>query len=116
MSRIVPVCVAAALAAVVLPAVGQPPAQPVSSGNTEPLVDRVRMALDKGLDFLRRQERGRGHWENDIIGFARPGGTTALTMLALLNCGLKPDDPVVQRGLEYLRKFEAVNTYVVGLQ
>ena len=36
--------------------------------------------------------------------------------MALLNCGVKADDPLVRRGLDYLRKVEPEFTYVVGLQ
>src|SRR5690349_14351056 len=73
-------------------------------GGPEPLVEQVRAAIDTGVRFLRKEERGRGHWENDFISAAKPGGSTSLALLALLNCGIKTDDPIIQRGLEYLRK------------
>src|SRR5689334_17470231 len=72
----------------------------------EPLVEQVRTAIDSGVRFLRKEERGRGHWDNDLISVKNPGGPSALALLALLNCGVKPDDPVIQRGLESLRKVE----------
>jgi hypothetical protein len=37
-------------------------------------------------------------------------------MLALLNAGVKPDDPIIERGLKYLRDIGPNDTYVVGLQ
>jgi hypothetical protein len=62
-------------------------------------------------------EQGTGHWEVD--GFqsqARHGGWTSLAILALLNSGVKPDDPVIARGLAWLRDVQPTYTYVVGLQ
>src|SRR5262249_54898684 len=37
-------------------------------------------------------------------------------LLALLNAGVKPADPVIKRGLEYLRTVQPQYTYVVSLQ
>src|SRR5205814_97418 len=54
--------------------------------------------------------------ETGLYAIPKPGGSTALALLALLNCGVKPDDPLIQRGLEYLRKVEPHDVYVVGLQ
>ena len=89
----------------------------------EPLVERVRAALDNGVRFLRTEQQPAGHWEHDrsgiLIGMSRPNGMTCLAMLALLNSGVRPDDPKVQRGLEYLRKIDfssSTDTYIVGLQ
>lgn len=81
----------------------------------EPLVDRVRTAIDRGVRYLRVQERGQGKWEGDGL-VDKPGGITALAMLALLNSGIPADDPMIRRGLTYLRTVEPRFTYVVGLQ
>src|SRR5262249_45093884 len=45
-----------------------------------------------------------------------PGGETALAMLALLNSGVPPSDPIIKRGLAYLRNLKPQHTYVVGIQ
>jgi hypothetical protein len=81
----------------------------------EPLVDQVRKAIEDGIRFLRQRE-DRGNWDNDVAGPTQPGGPSALAVLALLNSGVKPDDPVIQRGLKYLRTIQPSHTYVVGLQ
>src|SRR6266508_3213137 len=81
----------------------------------EPLVNRVRDAIDRGVQYLRDVERGNGHWETDGT-VARPGGFSSLAMLALLHSGVKPDDPLIERGLKYLRTVPPKDTYVVGLQ
>jgi Domain of unknown function (DUF4159) len=89
---------------------------PAADAKPEPLVDQVRAAMDNGVRFLKRTQRGR-NWENEVnIPTQMTGGTTSLVLLALLNCDVRPDDPVVQRGLEYLRAVEPQFTYVVGLQ
>src|SRR5262245_48732885 len=113
MSRFAKACLAPLAGLALLPAPG--PTADRQPGQ-EPLVEQVRTAIDTGARYLRKEERGRGHWENDFVSATKPGGTTSLALLALLNCGLKPDDPIIQRGLEYLRKIPPESTYVVGLQ
>jgi hypothetical protein len=83
----------------------------------EPLVEQVRKAIAGGVQFLRDQESGNGHWET-ISGISQrwQGGCTALVLLALLNSDVKPDDPVIERGLKFLRTVEPKDTYVVALQ
>jgi len=76
--------------------------------------DQVRKAIDKGVRYLKQQQqKGNGSWA-DWGSF--PGGVTALCTLALLNSGLGPDDPEVERALNWLRKQEPQTTYVVALQ
>jgi hypothetical protein len=83
----------------------------------EPLVQQVRKAIDAGVRFLRDQERGNGNWEAvDKASVAMPGGWTSLATLALLNAGVKPEDPIIERSLSYLRRLEPQHTYVVSLQ
>jgi hypothetical protein len=83
----------------------------------ELLVHRVRKAIDRGIQYLRDQEHGTGNWEGaDKTSVAWRGGWTSLAMLALLNAGVKHDDPIIDRGLKYLRQIEPSQTYVVALQ
>lgn len=83
----------------------------------EPLVQQVRKAIDAGVRYLRDQEKGNGNWEAvDKASVAMPGGWTSLAMLALLNAGIKAEDPIIERGLKYLRQIEPQHTYVVSLQ
>jgi hypothetical protein len=97
----------------VLPVNARPPA----GAGREPLVERVRVALENGVRFLRNDQRNGGEWENSAIGNMRgPGGGTCLALLALLNSGVKPDDPVIRAGLAATRKRDPADTYVVGLQ
>jgi hypothetical protein len=89
---------------------------PAPAQKEEPLVNQVRDAIQSGIQFLRDVERGTGRWETGGDAVQAPGGTTSLAMLALLNSGIKPNDPMIERGLGYLRTVEPERTYVVGLQ
>jgi Domain of unknown function (DUF4159) len=80
------------------------------------LVDQVRDAISRGVQYLRDQERGKGDWELDTVTTNFPGGESSLALLALLNSGVDPEDPIIDRGLQYLRTVELQHTYVVGLQ
>ena len=73
----------------------------------------VNNAIDRGVAFLRRQQKG-GRWPT----FANyPGGVTALSTLALLNAGVPPDDPAIRSALAQLRKLgEPTKTYTTALQ
>lgn len=116
MSRfLLPVCLAVPL--VLLLAVPAP-AQPARPGKVEEeLVEKVRKAIDQGVRFLKKQQSPQGTWEGVVIGLLADmdGGQTALATLALLNCGVKPDDPAVSKALDYLTKLPPKKTYVVGL-
>ncbi len=86
----------------------------------EPLVQKVRASLDKGVGYLKNaqvnQGSGKWNWENDTLALLQEGGPSSLTMLALLTAGVPLDDPVVKRGLPFIRSLEPKHTYVVGLQ
>jgi hypothetical protein len=66
--------------------------------------EQVRTAIDKGVKFLKSQqkvsERGEGYWSEHA---GEPGGLTALCTLSLINAGVPVDDVVIQRALRYLR-------------
>jgi RNA polymerase sigma factor (sigma-70 family) len=79
-------------------------------------VDQVRDTIDRGVKFLREQGKKSGNWEVDTISTAWPGGETSLALLALLSCGVDPNDPLIGQGLHYLRTIDPQHTYVVGLQ
>src|SRR5262249_53726753 len=90
---------------------------PAAEKQKELLVDQVRDATKRGVQYLRDREHGAGNWEaadNTMIGVR--GGWTALCMLALLNAGVRPDDPIIERTIHYLRQVDPTQTYVVALQ
>jgi hypothetical protein len=108
--RYVPLILLAVTAAAV-------PAPPGASRPKEELADRVRVAIERGVQFLKDKEGNKGYWEDvDMDAAPWKGGWSSLALLALLNSGVPPDAPVIQRGLEKLRTIEPEKTYVVGLQ
>ncbi|MFO0791907.1 MAG: DUF4159 domain-containing protein [Pirellulales bacterium] len=74
---------------------------------------QVISSIDRGVAYLKRDQGPRGRWD-ELPGY--DGGVTALCTLALLNSGVPVDDPVVRRGLEYLRGLNLDKTYTVSLQ
>lgn len=80
--------------------------------------ERVNRAIDRAMDYLRRNQRG-GNWEGQaglgLLGMYE-GGHTALATLALLEAGEDPSSRTIQQALEFLRKLPPRTTYVVALQ
>jgi hypothetical protein len=84
----------------------------------EELVDQVKKSIDHAVRYLRNRQHN-GNWEGtDLIAGMNftQGGSTCLAMLALLNAGVPPTDPLIQSGLNWLRNLPQQGTYVVGLQ
>jgi RNA polymerase sigma factor (sigma-70 family) len=80
-----------------------------------PLADPVQTAIAKGAEYLKSIER-EGSWDHHYPGGGYPGGLTSLALLALLESGVKADDPVAAKGLAFLRTVQAKETYVLVLQ
>jgi len=79
---------------------------------------KVRSAIQRGVDFLFRQQQANGSWSDDsLIDVQYKGGPTALVTLALLNCGVAPEDPRIDKALDYLDAIDIGNasTYTVAL-
>ncbi|WP_197443196.1 DUF4159 domain-containing protein [Lignipirellula cremea] len=76
---------------------------------------QVADAIDRGVVYLKgAQNRTDGSWPEWV---GQPGGTTALCALALLNCGVPPEDEAIQKALRYLRTKEKPGmVYSVALQ
>lgn len=78
--------------------------------------DAVRDAIKRGVEFL-KSKQSKGNWEEAFQGIGNSkGGVTALCLLALLESGVDPSDPVIKKGLEYLRDLPPQATYTVSLQ
>ncbi len=60
----------------------------------------VKQAIDRGKKFLLKEQAQDGSWPADADVRT---GITSLSLLALLNSGMSPQDPAVRRGLQYLR-------------
>jgi hypothetical protein len=74
--------------------------------------EKVNKAIDQGVAFLKKTQQASGTWptsnkkrEADHLGnFAV--GFTALPGLTLLECGVKKDDPVIQKAAAFVRTHE----------
>ena len=76
--------------------------------------EQVRASIDGGIKYLLSEQNPlSGSW-NDLPRY--PGGVTALCTLALLNAGVEPSDPQIQKALAFLRKIEPTQTYSASLQ
>lgn len=82
----------------------------------EVTAEQVRRAIDDAVVFLRHKQNADGSWPVSIGLQAYSGGVTSLCALSLLNAGVPPTDPMMQRALDHLRKLDAKQTYVVALQ
>src|SRR5438874_2480400 len=65
-------------------------------------------AIRKGVDFLKKEvlERDRLYHRSELADVAPANahlGATALAGLTLLECGIAPDDPAVQRAAQSIR-------------
>ncbi len=63
---------------------------------------RLAAAVKSGVAWLKSQQKGDGSW----LGTAGtegnyPGGATALTLFALLKCGVDRNDPVITKGFNF---------------
>ena len=85
----------------------------VGSAGAEVTPEQVRKAIDRGTHYLLRQQRNDGSWPDMV---SQDGGVSAMCALALLNAGIEPDDPQMQKALNDLRKIKPARTYVVSLQ
>ena len=64
---------------------------------------RVAQAVDQGVDFLKHTQGSNGTWAGTQE--VHPVGYAALPGLTLLECGVPPTDPVIQRTASYVRRF-----------
>lgn len=86
-----------------------------SADNLKP--EAVLKSIEAGKRFLLANQSPDGYWESKHHGGVYPTGVTALATLALLNIGMTPQDPPIQKALEFLRSKPAPDsTYEAGLQ
>lgn len=88
----------------------------LSSGAVQAQVDArmVNESIEAGVNYLKRQQAPHGTWKE--YSDVQPGGVTSLCTLALLSCGVPPDDEAVAKALRQLRAVEPTKTYAASLQ
>lgn len=78
------------------------------------LAEKVKVAVDKGVKWLKQRQQPDGSWGlvegNAAYGggdkgnaYKHPAGSTALAVYTLLKCKEPHTDPVVQKGFKFLR-------------
>lgn len=73
---------------------------------------QVLDSIQRAKRYLVAQQRADGSWPSGV----HEVGVSSLALLALINAGLTPQDPPVERGLKYLRTVqEPTKTYEVSL-
>lgn len=75
--------------------------------------EKVRQSIDRGVAWLKKTQVENGTWPAFLSYDLTP-----LCTLALLNAGVDPQDPVVQKALKYIRDpaHQPTITYQVALQ
>lgn len=78
--------------------------------------EQVEKSIELAKKFLLNQQKKDGSWSTTEGAY--PVGVSSLALLALMNAGMKTDDPAVQRGLGYLRSIKEPDpgqTYEISL-
>jgi hypothetical protein len=78
--------------------------------------DDINKAIDRGVAYLRSQQHDGSFGAGGGEGAMQPG-PTALVGLALLECDVAPDDPVITRAAAFVRKgsLSITDTYGIAL-
>lgn len=88
-------------------------AQPVQRAKSVS-AEQVNQAIADGINYLQRQQKPDGTWDEIVLGFN--GGVTSLCTLALLTAGVPANDPGIQKALAQIRKIDTKMNYVISLQ
>jgi hypothetical protein len=100
-------------AAALLTAIAALPPRAIAQQPAEITAEQVQNAIRQGCDYLLNSQNARGQWDEMPT---YESGVTSLCTLALLNSGIEPTHPKVQKALDYLRGQKLDKTYTVSLQ
>lgn len=114
--------VALALAALLAaPATAQIAEGHVTPQDEVALRKRKEDAIKKGCAWLISQQKPDGSWTYDNTPFTlapqyypMAPGVTGLACFALLKCGIRPDDPAIQKGFAFMQSAELKHIYAVS--
>lgn len=76
------------------------------------LQPRINAAIDKGVDWLLKQQYRDGSFGHSWNNY--PNGGTALGLLTLLKSGVPADDPAVLAAIDWLQRRRTIKTYSRG--
>ncbi|MDP6538338.1 MAG: hypothetical protein QF903_04380 [Planctomycetota bacterium] len=74
----------------------------------------INRAIDEGVEYLLRRQQRDGSWDYRLSTY--PNGGTSLALYTLQKCGLRPDHPSIERGLQFLARRSPRKTYSAGCQ
>src|SRR2546421_3470217 len=81
-----------------------------------PSKERVDKAVDKGASWIKGRQNSDGSWHDRWNkDNAYPVGESAISLLALLKCGVATDDPAIKKGFEWLLEQPFKKTYEVSI-
>lgn len=89
--------------------------RPTSGQDLNP--EEIRRTIEQGVAFLKSRQKPDGSW--DEMSTVERCGSTALALLAMINCGLDKEDPALRRGMQFLRQHRGTQTgrnYAISLQ
>jgi hypothetical protein len=72
-------------------------------------------SIDKAKRVLLKAQQPDGSWKTGGGNDQYVVGVTSLALLALINTGMTPSDPEIQRGLNWLRRQDPTMTYEISL-
>ncbi|MHC4662519.1 MAG: hypothetical protein ACYS8W_12585 [Planctomycetota bacterium] len=107
-----------ALLLIILPAASKdgdatPPGGAEQGKPASDLPEKIDEAIKSGTEWLKKQQNADGSFSltPDPFpaqgGYTFPSGSTALCLFALLKCGVKPNDPAITKGFNYIRNFRS---------
>lgn len=75
---------------------------------------KVDKAVERGSAWVKKQQQPDGSWK-DKWAHAYATGETALSLLTLLKCGTKPEDPAIAKGFDWLLEQPFKKVYEVSV-
>ena len=79
--------------------------------------DEVEQAIARGAEFLLKEQGADGTWPECPRGHGQPMGPTALATYALIESGVSPKDPRIEKALELLARDTGEHrTYILAMR
>lgn len=76
--------------------------------------EEINVAVDKGVAWLKARQEPDGGFRCKWVGQGYKSGETALALLTLLKSGVRPDDPCIERGFQWLLQQPLQRIYEVS--